>query len=1285
MKKIFLASLMAFTSLCVFGDNVTLTVNNTKYQKVKGFGAFVCSPQFGYGHMSESEIRQVWGPNSTLKCNIMRLYLPIGESSFYQSLSTAQLAKNLGLFVFASPWSMPAEWKTYNTVNANSSGNENHLKTAYYDTYANYLNNYVTYLKNNGVNLDAISVQNEPDWKCDYAGCIFSTTEMVNFLANSASKINCKVIAPETIGMSDNYANALYNSSAALANFEIYGGHQYAGVGSAFKNLANKGKELWMTEYLINWTEGSSGQDRNFSWASDAFNFATAINTCMLNNVNAWVHYTAKRFYGLMGDGQRGTTSGQITKRGYIMGNFSKYITGSTRLGSSFSSSALSGSTYLSQTGDTIFAVIINSSSNSHNLTVSLPFYTKGGKQVVTSSSKNLQEQTLSFSNATAQPSVTIEASSVTTLVFVSNSSVKTADFDYDLATGRYVADPNDLTIGGDLQYNSSTGVLTLPAGKTGTLTLAFGNADFSNVSKVKMSREGDDLFNTLMIKNTAGNSVNTDGGAFYNSKYELNYSNYQGNSSSVGTLVWTGTNDGSESKTMTLRQILIQVDVMRAEQKHEQSLSRWSFGVWDGIGANATRTGDDDDMEYNIDEVISGYGTIYGNGSVLASHYVDLSSYSRLRVYGDNGLSVRALFNRSTDTSSDYVEKSGTLTNGVFEVNLAEVGSYAHMNALKVNGGTGSAWRVMVVDDSDPMDYRLSGKLYVADNLSAALSDGNATNYDATELRNSSAVALTPSNRNALFYVDNASRLSNSSNVVVKSGSSYSSGSIVLTDPASAAGDIAGAYFPGGSVKSGNATWSDSGNGAYSFHWSAGTAAEVQIFNYILERQGYKRLVVETTSFTKPWGIRFYDVDGNVITSQGYWAGQHDGNRIKDIDIDSLFAANNVSSKRSTLTMVRLYNISDEEGEVVLKSAYLCNHLSECNYPFYAPYDITASSATLNSYVPDAGFTTVTVPFSASVPSGHSAYALSTSGATSVSGVEANRPVLLTGSGEAVFSASNVVVKATDGLTSGTLQGTYRQLTPSVGYAQRDDSPANVESFTPVDGVTLYAVTASSSVTLYPFRAYATDAVVVDPIDPIDPIEITVTSAGVATAYLPYDALVPDVDFFVVAAVKEVSGSTAYLKEVRGEIIPANTGVMIFANPGTYTFTPSPTDCTENVESLLHGVTENTSVQTLVQREGKSIYVLSRGIKEYTGFKVAGGTVKTIGAYKAYLPVDESIETLTKFISISFGGDNALDIDLLKSDTHEQTGGIFDVTGRRVMTPEKGIYIVNGKKVLYK
>ena len=855
------------------------------------------------------------------------------------------------------------------------------------------------------------------------------------------------------------------------------------------------------------------------------------------------------------------------------------------------------------------------------------------------------------------------------------NQISNVANFAYDASTGRCVVNLSDLMAGGSLSFNSSTGEVTLPAHQSGSLTLTYNGADFSNVSRVKLSHVGDDVFNTLTVSNTNGVSVN--GGAFWTSKYELDYTNYQ-DKGAITTLVWNGNNDSDAPKTMTIRQLLIQVDVMRAEQKHEQSLDRWAFGIWNGIGADAQRTGNDDDMEYNIDEVIAGYGTIYGNGNVLATRYVDLSAYSKLRVYGDNGLYVRALFNRPTDTSSDFVEKNGTITNGVFEIDLASIGSYAHMNALKVGGGTGSAWRVMVVKDDDPMDYRLSGKLYVKDNLTAALSDIEATNYDATALRNSSGVTLTSSNRNALFYVDNASRLSNPSNVVVKSGNSYSSANIVLTDPASVAGTTAGAYFPGGAVKSGNATWTDSGNGTYTFHWQANTTAEVQIFNYIIERQEYKRVVVETTSFTKEWGIRFYDNNENLIAEQGYWAGQHNGNRIKEIDIDSLFAVKNVSSKRATLTMIRLYNISSEEGEVVLKSAYLCNRLSECYFPFFAPYDITASSATLNSTVPAAGFTTVTVPFAASVPSGHSAYMLNASGVSSLNAVEANRPVLLTGAGDAVFSASNVTVKATDELTNGVLQGTYSLLTPSEGYVQRDDAPANVQTFTPMDGVTLYAVTPSSSVTLYPFRAYATSAEVVEP------IILTVTSAGVSTAYLPYDAVIPDADFFVVATVKEISGTTAHLKRIRGNIIPANTGVLIFANAGDYVLRPSSTACTESVVSLLHGVLENTSVKNLTQQEGKSIYVLSRGTDEYIGFKKATGssTVKTIPAYKAYLPYDDAGES--KFISFSFGEDDALDIDLLKYSP-ENTGDIYDLTGRMVTTLKKGIYIINGKKVLYK
>ncbi|WP_449398485.1 hypothetical protein [Chryseobacterium wanjuense] len=34
---------------------------NISYQKIKGFGGFVCSPQFAYNHMSTSEIQTLWG------------------------------------------------------------------------------------------------------------------------------------------------------------------------------------------------------------------------------------------------------------------------------------------------------------------------------------------------------------------------------------------------------------------------------------------------------------------------------------------------------------------------------------------------------------------------------------------------------------------------------------------------------------------------------------------------------------------------------------------------------------------------------------------------------------------------------------------------------------------------------------------------------------------------------------------------------------------------------------------------------------------------------------------------------------------------------------------------------------------------------------------------------------------------------------------------------------------------------------------------------------------------
>lgn len=428
LKFLIVAGLFCVSSAKAMAQTTSTVHFDTQstHQRITGFGGFVCSPQFGYNHMSEAEIKKVWGPTSTLGCNIMRLYLPIGESSWSQSLATAKLAKKLGITIFASPWGQPKEWKTNNSVDGkNENGVVGSLKKENWPDYAAYLEKYVQYLRKNGVELDAISIQNEPDWTPNYAGCKWTTSEMAEFVKTYGRQISCKIITPESIGCSDGYANDL-NKTDVLDCFDIYGGHQYGGIGSAYKNLAKKGKEIWMTEYLINWNENQP-TNRNFDFSKDFFNFFTAINTCMLGDFNAWVHYASKRFYAMLGDGQNGTSNGTITKRGYVMAHFAKFVTGMTRIDATFGG-GLEGSAYLSQTGDTIVAVMANASDNAIDLTFDLPFYTQQGELRTTGKSQNFTKTELTPETETCRPMASVAAQSVATVMFVKSRDRQPSD-----------------------------------------------------------------------------------------------------------------------------------------------------------------------------------------------------------------------------------------------------------------------------------------------------------------------------------------------------------------------------------------------------------------------------------------------------------------------------------------------------------------------------------------------------------------------------------------------------------------------------------------------------------------------------------------------------------------------------------------------------------------------------------------------------------------------------------------------------------------------------------------
>ncbi len=865
------------------------------------------------------------------------------------------------------------------------------------------------------------------------------------------------------------------------------------------------------------------------------------------------------------------------------------------------------------------------------------------------------------------------------------------APFNYDTESGRYMADFNYFTAGGDLQFDKSTGKVTIPAGKNGSLTYKFTGANFSNVYRVKLDYTGDDLFSTLTI--TSNGAVINNGGAFWSSKYLLNFTNYQQESSNVTTLVWNGSNNGSSDVTMTINQLLVLVDVLKADQKHEIPLTAALYKEWNGSGANATEQGAAT-PDYNTDMVLGGYGVLYGSSSVAANLYADLTKYNKLRIYGDNGLEVRALFNRTTDTSSDYVEKSEVIDGNVFEIDLKEIGDFAHLNSIKVkeNNVKGMVWRIMLVDDDCPIDYYISGKSPRTNSLENALNDAEATNYDATALTNVTGIKLDTKNLNALLYVTDANKVANDHNVVVKSGNTYSAQNIILTDAAAAAAETAPAYLPGTTPN--NASWSGT-DGLFTFEWSQGaTEPWAEIMHYVNTSENqhgcqFRFLMVDTDEFTAKWGVMFLDGNENVLARQEYWNPMNDGNKTKILDIDQLFADAGNTANRSNLTKIRIYAFdTSTAGKVVIKNAYLYNEAADFAYPFYAPYDINASSAKISTAIADDGYTTLCIPFNASVPDGFNAFSLSETGATAQNAFEANRPLLLTGSGIAEFNEANVVVKATDNLENGILKGVFRlTAAPAGSYVQYTTNAAN--SFVPVRGTKFYQVNEANAVSLNPFRAYATKAIQQDePDDPKEPYILNVTSAGIATVYLDFDAVIPDEDFFLVAAVTQLDGISAYFKEVKGGIIPANTGVMIFANPGTYTLYPSETEPTEDVTSLLHGVLVDTPVSTVKANEdGAAIYVLSRGIEEYTGFKVVGSTVKTITANKAYLPVGQTVE-VKEFIYLSYWGQTVTGIDDIKAAFGKNGNNkevIFDLSGRIVNNPTKGFYIINGKKVLIK
>ena len=191
--------------------------------------------------------------------------------------------------------------------------------------------------------------------------------------------------------------------------------------------------------------------------------------------------------------------------------------------------------------------------------------------------------------------------------------------------------------------------------------------------------------------------------------------------------------------------------------------------------------------------------------------------------------------------------------------------------------------------------------------------------------------------------------------------------------------------------------------------------------------------------------------------------------------------------------------------------------------------------------------------------------------------------------------------------------------------------------------------------------------------------IEVTVSAAGLAT-YCPPVA----VDFSSaskVAAYKAVvSGTTVNLTKVTSAA--AGEGVLLRSVGGGATSETLPVlaTATKAEDNAFVGTLSDINV---LEDDGTNInYVLSKEGNEVGFYKAAVAGTK-VGAGKAYLPVAKS--DAAKGMTFVYS-DNATGISEIATDVNRTAdGAIYSLSGVRVQNPSKGLYIMNGKKVIVK
>lgn len=199
--------------------------------------------------------------------------------------------------------------------------------------------------------------------------------------------------------------------------------------------------------------------------------------------------------------------------------------------------------------------------------------------------------------------------------------------------------------------------------------------------------------------------------------------------------------------------------------------------------------------------------------------------------------------------------------------------------------------------------------------------------------------------------------------------------------------------------------------------------------------------------------------------------------------------------------------------------------------------------------------------------------------------------------------------------------------------------------------------------------------------------VEVTISDAGYSTLYYGTKNLtVPeDMEAYTVKVTTKVERSTTYNA---GDVIPAGTGVVLKADKGDYVFTVVDEAPAKDEANMLRGSDEKATTTG-----GTYFYALTldkNGQNPGFYWMVENGGAYDAGAHKAYLALDKTFAELAGSGSakgfLALPGDETDGIHQIENGQLTfDNAEIYNLSGQRVQKAAKGIYIVNGKKVVVK